>query len=59
MTDELKPGEMHLFVHRWPKKLHKKIKLASVKSGRTIRSILAEACEDWLRGKAKVSFDGK
>jgi hypothetical protein len=48
---ELKPGEMHLFIHGWSRKLQKQLKLAAAASDKTLKDIITEACKDWLRNK--------
>jgi len=47
----LKPGEMTLFVHGWPRELQKRLRTAAAKAGRSMKAIVTEAVEKWLKEK--------
>ena len=49
MDKRLKPGEGHWFIHRFPKKLRLRMKVAATKHERTLESVVREACEKWLK----------
>ena len=48
-----KAGEAALIIHRFPKQIQKRIKLAAIGAGRTMYSIIAEACSEWLKKRGK------
>ncbi len=46
-------NERYLHVKHFPKKLLMKLNIAKAKTGRTIRSIVSEAVQDWLNERRK------
>jgi hypothetical protein len=40
---------MALNLERWPRKLNKRLRRTAVDDGRSLRSIVVEACEEWLK----------
>ena len=36
-------------IRNWPGELQRALKVAAAKTGRTVRDIIIEACEHWLK----------
>ena len=52
-----KPEEMIQTFRKWPVRMNKKLHMVAVAQGRSMRSIVVEAVEQWLKrsSKRKVS----
>lgn len=53
MDRKLEKDEMQLNIRPWPLPLNKKLKVYAASQGRPLRSVVIEACKQWLTRATK------